>query len=269
MFFGSCSKSEDVAPVSVDSNPVVASNFLVSKIITTSVGQTETENITYIGNKLVEIAFTNGEKTKFTYTGNLITKIEEFDGTTLNSIETLNYNIDGKLSSYLEVNYFSPLGGGPTGRKVEYTYDTAGNILFTTFDGSATSQTNQYSTGKAIITQGQITKIEEYIPANTINNSPAYTATETITYDDKIFSGINVMGFNKITMQGTELGFYGAIHNILTVTKKNGAVLVSTDDSTYTYNSSNFPITENNISKSYNANGQVLSTISLSNQIFY
>ena len=269
LVLGSCSKSDPATVAPEDPAvivPPVVSNILVSKIVTSSSGQINTENNTYNGNKLLEVVSTDGDKTKYTYTGNLITKIEEFSGTTLNYSETLTYNTDEKLSTYVKIDYNALTS--INGFKVVYTYDNIGNILFTAFTGTAASQTIQNNTGKAFVTSGSITKIENYYPPNVLG-SQAYTTTATITYDDKIFSGINVTGFNKLTLQGTDLGFGGSTHNIAIETIKNGAVLTSTDESTYTYNANNFPITEININKSYNTNGQVVNTASLSNAIFY
>jgi hypothetical protein len=268
LVLSSCSKSDDT-PVVVDPGVVVPSNILLQKIKTSEGGILKnTDSFTYNGNKILEVTNTLGDKTKYTYTGNLITKIEEFSGTTLNYSETLIYNSSEKLTSYLKIDYDPVIGTTPTGFKVVYTYEASGDILFTAFTGSASSQITQNNTGKAFFTNSNITKIENYYPANVLGSLP-YTTTETITYDNKIFSGINVTGLNKLTMQGTSLGLGGTTNNILTDNMKTGTVTTSTDESTYTYDTNNYPKTENNISKSYNSSGTISSTLNINNEYFY
>lgn len=267
LVLSSCSKS-DSAPVAQEDPAVLATNVLLKKIIT-SQGTTVVNTATnvYNGNKLVEIVGTNGDKAIYTYTGDLITKIEEYTGTTLNNIETLTYDTSQKLASYVKIDY-DTFSGTPSGYRVVYTYDGSGNIIYSAFNGSATLQNTPASSGKATITNGNITTIiKNYLAVPQV--SSAYTQTQTITYDDKINPGNNITGFYKVTLQGTDIGLAGSIHNILNVTTNNGTYNTSIDESNYTYNTNNYPATEVNISKSFNSSGIVTFSSSFSNQYTY
>jgi hypothetical protein len=247
LVFSSCSTS------SVDPDPVTPvtppSSVLLSKIIRTKNGTTVTTNLTYNGNKALSAISDNGTSVIYTYTGDLITKIEKFNGTVLTTRNTYAYNVDEKVASYITINYNT----SNYGSKYLYVYNSDGTISITKYTGNETSQTVLYNTGKAFFTSGQITKVEEYIPAAPL--SPAYTSTSNYVYDTKLNAASNVTGLNKLILQGYSAGLGGNAHNLLSDTRSNGTVTTSTDVSTFTYNASNCPVTETNTSTYNNATG--------------
>ena len=266
LVLSSCSKSDSP---DVIGDPVDTTNILLTKI-KTSQGTTVVNTATniYNGKKLVEIVQSNFDKTTYSYTGDLITKIQEYSGTSLDVSETFTYNTDAKLESYIKVDYNPIIGTTPIGFKVIYTYDSLGNINYITYNGTATVQTTQGSTGKATLTNGSITKLERNYTAIPFG-AAAYTQTQIITYDDKINPGNNIVGFYKITLQGTDIGLSGSTHNILKITSNNGTYNTSIDESTYTYNTNNYPVTEINVSKGFNASGAITITNTFSNEYTY
>ncbi len=243
LILGSCSKSDD-APVVVRPDPVVvvppfvdpSGIFLTKTISTGTNGIPITKNYTYNGKKLVSIISTNtnGFSTIFTYSGDLITQIEEFIGMELYKKKTFNYDSSNRLRSYLIVS-------SSQGSKSDFTYLANGDISSVNYKGTNTSQTTQVSTSKVFFTNGAITKKETNVISSEFGD--AYTYISNYTYDNKNFPLKNVTGYNKIAFADDIKAF---THNIKTW---EGTSALSILDNflyvfSYTYNSSDFPITE-------------------------
>lgn len=247
LVFSSCSTSSaDPDPVTPVTPP---SSVLITKLIRISGGTTVITNFTYNGNKLVSTIYDNGKSNSYTYTGDLITKIEKFSGTVLNSRELFTYNVDEKVTSYILITYST----SNYGTRFDYVYNSNGTISITKYTGNETSQTVLASTGKAFLTSGQITKVEEYVPV--IGTSPAYTKTSNYVYDTKFDAFNNVTGLNKLMFKGYVAGLDGNAHNMLSVTSLNGTSTTSTDVTSYIYNASNYPINHSNTLTNFHTSG--------------
>lgn len=234
----SCSSSSDQpAPVT---SVTPTTGVLITKIISTNNGVSTTRNYSYVGNKATTTVVSNGDNNTVTYNGDLVTKMEEFVGTTLKESENYTYNTDLKVATYTSINYTTPVSGS----RYDYIYNTDNTISITKYTGNATSQTVLSNTGKAFLTSGQITKVEVYYPATTTN--PAYTSTVNYVYDSNLNPFSNVTGFNKLILQGYDAGLGGNVHNLLSATRLRGTTTTSSDVSTFTYNSSNYPVNETN-----------------------
>lgn len=254
LVFSSCSTS------STDPDPVTTpTGILVSKIIETRSGTVTTDNYNYNGNKLTTITRTGGSDV-FTYTGDLITKIESFIGTTLDTSGTMTYNSSGKLISSVFVEFDS---SGVHGDKTDYTYLANGNITYISYSGNGTSQTTIDHTGKVFFTNGEVSKVEQYIPAR--SGIPAYTDTTNYTYDAKNNPFINITGYSKIAFNYESPN--GFLHNIMTE-NQTSTYSSSNTITTFTYNSSDFPTNESSSKTSPNGTGGTTTTVS-SEQFFY
>ncbi len=256
LVLSSCSKSED-APIVVNPDPVVvvppvvdpSGIFLTKTISTGTNGIPITKNYTYNGKKLVSIISTNteGYSAIFTYSGDLITQIEEFIGMALYKKETFNYDSSNRLYSYVIVSNGS-------GSKSDFTYLANGDISSVNYKGTNTSQTIKVSTSKVFFTNGTITKKETNVIESEFG--PAYSYISNYTYDNKNFPLMNVTGYNKIAFANDIKAF---THNIKTW-EGNSALSILNNFLyvfSYTYNSSDFPITES----SRKTNGSESSTV--------
>lgn len=238
LVFSSCSTSN------TDPDPSTSSTVLVSKIIyTTDSGNVTTTNFNYNGNKLTTAVDSDGYTEVYTYNGDLITKIEEFQGTTTtpDNSETFTYTADEKVASYTEISYGTST---ITGVRYVYAYNADGTISISRFNGNATSQTVLASTGKAFFTNGQISGVEVYYPATA--STAAYTSSVSYVYDTKLNAASNITGFSKLILQGYDAGLGGNAHNLLSATRMRGTTISSTDVTTFTYNSSNYPVSDSN-----------------------
>lgn len=254
----SCSSSsEQTVPVI---SVTQASGVLITKIISINNGVTTTRNYSYVGNKATTSVISDGTNKVTTYNGDLITKIEEFAGTTLKNSDNYTYNTDLKVATYTYINFVAPTSAS----RYDYVYNTDNTISITKYTGNATSQTVLASTGKAFLTNGQITKIEVYYPATATN--PAYTSTENYVYDSNPNAFSNVTGFNKLILQGYNAGLGGSVHNLLSATRLRGTTVTSTDVSTFTYNTSNYPVSETNTNTFISTPNSVSTS---TNQYFY
>lgn len=252
LVLGSCSKSDPaVVP------PVAVAGVLVTKIINTKNGVSVTTNYTYNGNKLIKSVSSDGKSTEVTYNNDLVVKREDFNGTVLYERNTYTYNSNNKLASYINIRY---TGTTNTGTKHDYIYNTDGTISFTLYQGNEAGQTSQQNTGKAFLTNGQITKVESYYA------SPTGKYTSDFTYDAKLNPFYNITGFDKLILVGSTAG--DNLQNLLTESDYDELYIRTSFVSTYTYNSLNYPITKNK-TITYNTNGVPSSTSTSSLQYFY
>lgn len=220
--FTSCSSNDN------PDNPLPTETYiLVKKTIDSDVSGSITSNYTYVGNKIVSIISTDGLSTVFTYTGNLITKVESFSGTNLDSRETFSYNSNGKLATYVNLDFNSSLG-----YKETYNNNTDGTISYTHYSGDLSNQTLFENTGLIQFDGGEVSRLEEYFSGSTT----PYFVVE-FTYDTKNNPYKNVLGFSKIDFVDGNLG--GITHNVLSENYNNDVAPQITYS--YTYNALNYP----------------------------
>lgn len=223
----SCSSSSD-------SSPATESDVLLKKSVETYAndGSTVTTNYTYNGKKLIESLDSDGYKEVITYTGDLITNMKSYDVTnTVESEDFLTYNSSNQLTNYVLKNYVNDMG-----RKEVFVYNSDGTVSFSVYNGDNTTQTNLVETGTIIFTNGEVTRI------NLAHNSGiSYTASHIYTYDTKNNPFKNVTGYDKLNFINEEA--FGITHNILTDVYTSTLSTNDTYNTTYTYNSLNYPLT--------------------------
>ncbi len=239
LILSSCSSS--------DSSSSSTTDVLPKKSIYTDDDGTYTTLFTYNGNKIVTAISDDDTSIEFTYTGDLITKIEYFEGSTLDQTDTYTYNSSNQLVTFLRITYLDDYGDRTT-----YVYNSDGTISFTDYSGDSTSQTMVDRNGKIFFENNELVKTEFYI-----GSSSTLFNTLTYTYDTKNNPFKNVTGFDKT---GYDEGYtQGVNRNILTIL----GTAFNSDDATYdyTYNSSNYPT---NVLETFTFSGMTTST-----QYFY
>ncbi|KIX21948.1 hypothetical protein SY27_04500 [Flavobacterium sp. 316] len=223
LVFTSCSKDDDSV---VDE----AENILLKKTILTEGGNTETYDWTYDGNKLVSNISNDGSKLLYTYTGDLLTKIEEFDGASLEFTTNYFYN-NGKLVSMEEIST-----GSSQKERTDYTYNSDGTVSFTKYAiVIATNATSTINNGKLFFANNNVIKREEISTYSTI--------TTTYLYDDKKNPFMNVVGLDKLFDEPRS-----SKNNVVKETEvventSGGTTNTYITTNVYTYNASGYPIT--------------------------
>lgn len=223
LVFTSCSKDDDSG---VDE----AENILLKKTILTEGGNTETYDWTYDGNKLVSNISNDGSKLLYTYTGDLLTKIEEFDGASLEFTTNYFYN-NGKLVSMEEIST-----GSSQKERTDYTYNSDGTVSFTKYSiVIATNATSTINNGKLFFANNNVIKREEISTYSTI--------TTTYLYDDKKNPFMNVVGLDKLFDEPRS-----SKNNVVKETEvventSGGTTNTYITTNVYTYNASGYPIT--------------------------
>jgi len=219
-----------------DSNSTQTNTKLTKVVVTDSDGVV-TSNLTYDGNKLIEINSSDNEKQVITYTGNLVTEWKTFDADNqMIDKEIYQYNAQNQLVAYYELYYDAVQGN--EGYKTTYTHSSNGTISFTEYSGDDVDDLNSFTEKSA---EGTITDTT----LTTIYNTGEDTEVVTYTFDGKNNPLKNVTGMDKIGFAGT----YGSkkfnIENVVSQTYSyNGSAPVVESNTVYTYNSDNFPLTE-------------------------
>lgn len=204
--------------------------LLKKTVITNSDGEKATINYKYDGNKIVSATDDSGFfNLHYTYTGDLITKIDfKLPNGKSEQVNTFTYTADGKLSTFLRVEYEDEDGEAVLkGYKEVYTYNADGTISVKGYSGSDVSQTVASGTATIKFVNGEVSEIIS-------SNSPDHK----YTYDDKNNPTKNILGMDKIAFVDGEGN--GVKFNILT----DSADGVLWTNSTFTYNENGYPIKE-------------------------
>ena len=226
---------------SADTTPAETTILLKKSIETYQDGYVLTSTYTYDGNKIVGGTYSDGTHDVFTYTNDNITKIQTYDGDTLDEEETFEYNSNGQVITYIYKSYdFDDYA-----ERTTYAYNSNGTITATEYTGNHSAQTEPSGTRVLTILNDNITK-----NVSTDTNGEV-SDTETFTFDDKNNPRKNILGIKAINIA---YGIDGA-NNILT-SLSGGPEDYSY---TYTYNVDGFPVTFSD-----NDNGNTSST-----QYFY
>ena len=180
----------------------------------------------YNGNKIVSAINEDGDGYYYTYTGDLITKAELKRDDVAVETEYYEYDANQRLISFRSIS----VSAMDAGFKTLYTYNADGTVGLKAYSGSRTSQTNLDSTSIAYFENGEVVKI----------TSPDYP-TLNYTYDGKNNPFKNVLGFDKISYDESQA--VGMAQNVVTSNDWEEPNDV-TDTTTYTYNDSNYPLTQ-------------------------
>ncbi|CAN1536199.1 hypothetical protein MCEGE10_01577 [Flavobacteriaceae bacterium] len=218
------------------SQPV--SNGVLVKTISDNSGNVTTLN--YNGNKIDSYIDSQGENGIFIYGGDLIVKQESN-----NRLEVMNYSNNLLISS----NYnFSTTDYSSTSTS-NYTYNLDGSI---TEDRTSTdtSPNNTYQDTRKTIRffyQGNCIKAEYY---SLVNNEMTLYSTTTYSYDTNNHPNKNITGFYAWQKpQGASLN-----NEISAITKNASGVVTRISQSTYQYNSQNYPLSTIETSTPYTIN---------------
>ena len=199
----------------------------------------------YYGSKLSNILYFDGSTSTFTYSGDLIIK-EQNNGTNgSNYVYTYNY-----LNDVLNSSTSNIFAAPSTNYNYvhTYTYNSDGSLTATVTGTYSNSGNTQSSNSKHILyfSQGNCVKIENY------NSSNILTGSSTYTYDTKNNPYKNVTGYYSLHAFN---GF--SINNQITETHKNAQGVTDVIYQTsYQYNSQNFPISNTTTSTNYSINPQ-------------
>lgn len=219
LFLTSCSGDE--------SNNVVnpSSDVLPIKIIQTyEDGSTFSTDITYDGNKLLKLIYSDGSVINYTYSGSLVSKVEYFRNEILLQEDLYEYEND-KLINFKRLEYDDVDDDYFT--DVSYVYNSDGTVSYTESSGQLNNPSPYISTG--------VISLDEYGHVISIVNSNNYT--ETFTYDDKHSPFKNILGLDKLPFQDVYPNSYK--HNFISEVNPD-----NTTTHVYTYNSNNYPITD-------------------------
>jgi hypothetical protein len=280
-FFISCSKDE-ITPQNPQ-NPQNPETFILPRkiVIDRGSGNAETSTITYNGNKIVQII--DGEKSIYTYTGNLITKVEYYDGATLDGETTFDY-LNDKLVTETETDYsVDPTTGVKKVSKTKtvYTHNTNGTILEESYkiDSTTGQETKNnrstiytYANGNLVKTITTSTDISTYTDfnGNLVTDTYVYKTNETYEYDNKNGLTKNILGFDKI------ISFPSSVNNIVksTILRENSINGVTNPPAPatiriylYKYNSNGYPTEQKYDYTTYENNQPVVLT--RTEQYFY
>lgn len=209
----SCSSDD-----SLSNNPTPTNDgVLLKKVIDTfsdpSVGAVTTD-LTYDGNKLTDMVFSDGYSYKYIYVNDLLTTVEDYDGTTLESTASLEYDSNNRL---IKVT----------------TVFTGANTIIDTFTHNSDGTITENENGGAVYVYTFSNGNE--ITQDHTNGDNDYTSV----YDDKngVFKNIHQREVFQL------LGNYAFNNNLLSRTNTSGLTPNENEEATYTYNSSNYPLT--------------------------
>lgn len=202
-------------------------------------GQIHTYEYFYNGKMLKSINSTsdneyNDYNVIVTYTGDLITKQEYFRTNTLFKILLYDYNANGQI---IMVRDLAPTMND--GYKQIFIYSLDGSISKKYYSGDYNSQTTLDYTEKIFFQNEEVNKIERYYSSGTLSK------TQNFIYDTKNTPFKNILGFNK-------RGVVRQTHNIVTHTAYYpGLPSTFFNNISYTYDSNNFPLTQNDENENY------------------
>lgn len=178
--------------------------ILLKKIVNIEDSNTHTGAITYDGNKIAEITYSHGQQYIYTYTADQITKVTNYEVSTI--VGTIDYTYENNnLKSSIE-NYLSKSNGVTTNRKLKtvYTYNSDGTILeerYSTDPNTAIETKTNSST--YTFANGNLTKeVNTYTYFNGTTNTTVKNTT-VYKFDNKKNPSSTILGLNKIEFSDT------------------------------------------------------------------
>ena len=235
------------------SNPTNTGGLLVKTITYTYGTSSEFDVYFYDGNKVNRILSSDGSYSTFTYNQDYIVKLEisrtpKKEEGIINWMDTGNYSYsNGSLissnedwsGSILKDYFISTLNSS-------FSYNSDGTIIENQTITSAGGNVNNLMI-KKYFSQGNVIKKEEY---NTDNSPMTLNSSTTYSFDNKNIPYQNIIGIHQlrnISLKNNEIS---------AVTKNASGVITSTVQTTYQYNSQNYPISSNETSTDYYINPQ-------------
>ena len=186
----------------------------------------------YNGNKFSGYIDSSGGYGTITYNGNYIINTGDFSN---NSTYLVNYNYANGL--LISTNTNSTFNNSSNTRSSTFVHNSDGSI---TENETSTSNTGyvSHSMTKRYYSQGNCIK-EEYF---SIDNSVMYlTSITNYTYDTKNNPFKNAIGWSYLVGVGFDWGMTN--NNVISeITTNDSGVVESTSQSTYQYNSQDYPI---------------------------
>ncbi|HSD14890.1 MAG TPA: hypothetical protein VLB74_09605 [Flavobacterium sp.] len=230
LLFASCSSDSDSDNTADNSS----SATLIKKIIYSSENAdpgdyyNSTILYSYNGTKLTRADYSVGGYAMYYYTGDLITKIEYYtDLNTLIYQDLFEYNETDALVVYKKRD-------DETERTTTYTYNADNTVSFTRETEDLIGNANYATyTGTLQLQDGEV--VEKSMSGGVINY------TRVSSFDGKNSPFKNVTGFSKIAFEvaGEYESFGRSQNRISYALSSNEAV---TDNTTYVYNATNYPI---------------------------
>ena len=191
----------------------------------TEVESNESQTFTYNGNKIISmdlyLGTINQSSYTYTYNGNFIISSQRNCNFSTNPScynQTTNYNFTNNIVTSL--NYFSSM----TNYTITYTYNLDGSISENKTYSNGTTSDTYY---KRYFSQGNCSKEEEF---RKMNGVWTLQYTTTYTFDNKNSPFINILGFDY---KNNMTGF---------IVKNGLGQITNTNQTTYIYNSENYPI---------------------------
>ena len=201
------------------------------------IGRNESQTYTYNGNIITSIDLNIGANNQFietfTYNGNFIISSQLNCNLSTNpncGNETTNYNYTNNVLTSL--NYLSSMSNYIR----TYTYNSDGTISEnTTYQPSGTGSMTYY---KRYFSQGNRIKEDEF---RKINGVWTLQYTTTYTFDDKNSPFINILGWYELTNPMGSWENCDKNNAIGFITKNGLGQITNTNQTTYVYNSQNYP----------------------------
>ncbi len=189
----------------------------------------------YNGNKLEKV-FGNGILYEYTYTGNLITQQRTYQGDILGLTENYTYNSDGNITQIMGLRHLNN-----TAYREQFIYNGDGTINYAVYSGDFTVQNVLEASKKVYLyPNGDVERMDNYLVVSGTN----VTRTNYYTYDTKNAHNNGILGYNKI--KHWQFSNSANSHNPITVTytSTEPSFTPYTDNISFTYNSFNYPITQ-------------------------
>lgn len=186
--------------------------------------ETHTYNFSYDGNRIIS-QYTENYQILFTYSGSLITKIEYLNNNTISHVEEFVYNSDQELINFKRFEYENNLDY--YGQNVDYAHNSDGTVSYIKNTGFLPNLTDT-STGTINFNSEGLVE--------TIVSSTGYT--KSYVYDSKNNPYKNILGIEKILFTSDDGS--SLIRNLITKVETD-SFSTYTVNSTYTYNTNDFP----------------------------
>lgn len=214
----SCSTNEDPIvnpdPVIINPDPVIPASFILPKKYVKTIEsaglptETETTFVSYLNNKVVEITYSENvtKKRVYTYNGNLIVKIENFNGSVLESFNEFVYENDKLKTEFITRNRIDPTTNLPLIEKSKEVCTHSANTILVEYFKFINNNyvTSNRSVLYTYLNNNLMKSVENSSYTNTggiggnqtIISTNSYT--KTYEYDNKINPTLNILGLNKI-----------------------------------------------------------------------
>lgn len=217
----SCSNDDSTNSV----NP--SSDVLPVKIIQTyEDGSSFSVDITYNGNKVLKLIYSDGTFVDYIYSDNIISKVEYYRNEVLYQEEFFQYDNNDRLVNHKRFEYENVAQDYDYAKDVTYSYNLDGTVSSIMMSGEVLDPN---FTDTAVFT------LNDYGEVILANHNQGYI--ESFTYDNKNSPFKNILGFDKLRFSGNNPTAY--LHNFISEVNPH-----NTTTHIYTYNSNDYPLTD-------------------------